>query len=225
MKKAFTLAEVLITLGIIGTVAAMTMPAIIAKNNKIAIESKLKKTYSAFSQSLLFAAGELGDLSSIEFRDGSNQTMEQMYYTYLKKYIKVSKDCFNATGCWAQSKTLNGVNAGSLIGIGGNIITFTTVDGISVCMDGYNAVDMTNTFGINTDNDGLILYIDVNGFKNPNVIGKDIFIFGFTDKGLMPAGKNKTQGEINAGCSRTGNGYFCAAKVMGNGWHLGDESL
>ena len=46
MKKAFTLAEVLITLGIIGVVASMTLPAIIQKNNEKTTVSKLKKVYS-----------------------------------------------------------------------------------------------------------------------------------------------------------------------------------
>lgn len=225
MKKAFTLAEVLITLGIIGVVAAMTMPAIIAKNNKTVVESKLKKMYSTFSQSLLFAAGELGGLDSVEFRDGNDALTEEMFYNYLKKYMKITKKCTNQTGCWVQVKNLRGSSEGSERGIGSNIITFTTVDGISVCMDGKNSSDMTANYGIKTDKDALLFYIDVNGFKNPNVIGKDVFLFGFTDKGLMPAGKDKTDEEISASCSKGGNGYFCAAKAMRNGWRLGDESL
>lgn len=46
--KAFTLAEVLITLGIIGVVAALTLPAIIQKNNKKSLEVAFKKSYANF---------------------------------------------------------------------------------------------------------------------------------------------------------------------------------
>ena len=54
-KVAFTLAEVLITLGIIGIVAAMTMPALIQKNNNKVVETRLKKFYSAINQAVLMA--------------------------------------------------------------------------------------------------------------------------------------------------------------------------
>lgn len=60
-KKAFTLAEVLITLGIIGIVAAMTLPSIIQKNNNKVVETRLKKFYSAMNQAILMAENDYGD--------------------------------------------------------------------------------------------------------------------------------------------------------------------
>ena len=60
MKKAFTLAEVLITLGIIGVVAALTMPALIQKHQEQVAVNKLKKFYSTFSQAYLMAVNEYG---------------------------------------------------------------------------------------------------------------------------------------------------------------------
>ena len=53
MKKAFTMAEVLITLGIIAVVAAMTLPALIQKYNIQVTEVRLKKFYSIFNQAIL----------------------------------------------------------------------------------------------------------------------------------------------------------------------------
>ena len=55
MKKAFTLAEVLITLGVIGVVAAMTLPSLIQKHNEKVIVTQLKKVYSTFSQAYKMA--------------------------------------------------------------------------------------------------------------------------------------------------------------------------
>ena len=49
-KPAFTLAEVLITLGIIGVVAAMTIPTLIANTNSAKYRSQFKKTISTLSQ-------------------------------------------------------------------------------------------------------------------------------------------------------------------------------
>lgn len=59
MKKGFTLAEVLITLGIIGVVAALTMPTLIANYQKTAIKSQFKKSYSVLQQALLKAQADL----------------------------------------------------------------------------------------------------------------------------------------------------------------------
>ena len=50
MKKAFTLSEVLITLGIIGVVAAITIPSLITKYQKKVIETTLKEDYSIMAQ-------------------------------------------------------------------------------------------------------------------------------------------------------------------------------
>ena len=58
MKKAFTLAEVLITLGIIGVVAAMTMPNLIASHQKKVLETSFKKSYSSLLQALIYVEPE-----------------------------------------------------------------------------------------------------------------------------------------------------------------------
>lgn len=60
-KTAFTLAEVLITLGIIGVVAAITMPTIIGKTQKTTIENRLKHFYSTINQAVAHAEVEYGD--------------------------------------------------------------------------------------------------------------------------------------------------------------------
>ncbi len=60
-KKAFTLAEVLITLGIIGVVAAMTLPALISLYQKKIVETRLEHTYSLISQALKMAEADYGD--------------------------------------------------------------------------------------------------------------------------------------------------------------------
>ena len=52
-RPAFTLAEVLITLGIIGVVAAMTMPSVITNYQKKQTAAQLKKAYSIVSQALV----------------------------------------------------------------------------------------------------------------------------------------------------------------------------
>ncbi len=62
-QKAFTLAEVLITLGIIGIVAAMTLPVLIQKNNNRVVETRLMKFYSAINQAVKMAETDYGEKS------------------------------------------------------------------------------------------------------------------------------------------------------------------
>ena len=59
--RGFTLAEVLITLGIIGVVAALTLPALIQKNNNKVVETRLMIFYSAINQAVKMAEVDYGD--------------------------------------------------------------------------------------------------------------------------------------------------------------------
>ena len=100
-KAAFTLAEVLITLGIIGIVAAMTLPALIQKHNKQVVETRLKKFYSTINQAIQLTEVDYGDKQYLynEFRDicdtngfaaDSFECSEIIFNKYLKKYIKTT---------------------------------------------------------------------------------------------------------------------------------------
>ena len=60
-KEAFTLAEVLITLGIIGIVASLTLPTIIEQHQKLETVTKIKKAYSTLSQAIERAKVDNGD--------------------------------------------------------------------------------------------------------------------------------------------------------------------
>lgn len=57
---AFTLAEVLITIGVIGVVAAITIPSLITKSRKVMVENRLKDTYSILANATRLAEGEFG---------------------------------------------------------------------------------------------------------------------------------------------------------------------
>ena len=87
-KKAFTLSEVLITLGIIGVVMAMTLPALIGKWQKTVFANKVKNAYSVISNAFLMAEQEYGDPTQWDW--GSEQTYEnnkRVVETYLLPYL------------------------------------------------------------------------------------------------------------------------------------------
>ena len=85
-KAAFTLAEVLITLGIIGVVAALTMPALIENHNRKVVETRLKKFYSSMNQAIQMAEKDYGSrdtwFAHYSWRDG-----EAVQKAWLDKYI------------------------------------------------------------------------------------------------------------------------------------------
>ena len=79
--QGFTLAEVLITLGIIGIVAAMTLPSLIQTNKNLEVETRLKKIYSVMNQAILFSEEENGPKEYWECLPG-NRFMEKYIIPY-----------------------------------------------------------------------------------------------------------------------------------------------
>lgn len=62
-SKAFTLAEVLITLGITGIVASLTLPLLISSHNKSVTETRLSKEYNVFSNAIKLSEIDNGVMS------------------------------------------------------------------------------------------------------------------------------------------------------------------
>lgn len=88
-KNAFTLAEVLVTLGIIGIVAAMTMPALIANHQKKATAVKLARFYTIMSQAVLRWQSDDGIIpDDFSFEETSGTYIEKWYRDTIGKYIQ-----------------------------------------------------------------------------------------------------------------------------------------
>ena len=102
-SNAFTLAEVLITLGVIGVVAAMTMPTLIQNYRKHVVETRLEKFYSMINQAIQMSETVNGDRKywdSLQITYETNEEGEPDYSKpqalawfekYLKPYIKYTK--------------------------------------------------------------------------------------------------------------------------------------
>ncbi len=103
VKLAFTLAETLITLGIIGVVAAMTIPSLITNYNKHITEVRLQKFYSLFNQAIKLSVVENGEVegwsdywnaaTNIVDSDGNvlenADVVDSAFEKYLAPYMKV----------------------------------------------------------------------------------------------------------------------------------------
>ena len=169
---AFTLSEVLITLGVIGIVAAMTLPTVINRVNEQQCKVAYKKAYSTIQQAFLraFENGELVDMTPRLADNGVSYTpaVGENFKT-LSKYIKTSKTCFdgNADECWECE---NG-QAGYL-GNGGP-------NWLGCRKSSYAFIDTSGVAWYLYYNSESPIIVDVNGFKNPNKLGKDRFVMRF----------------------------------------------
>lgn len=85
--KGFTLAEVLITLGIIGVVAAITIPSLISKVQKAQIEALVKENYSSVAQAMRMASAD--DAEALPVIANSTQGMKEWFNNFLAPYMKI----------------------------------------------------------------------------------------------------------------------------------------
>lgn len=216
-QVAFTLAEVLITLGIIGVVAAMTIPTLMNKTQDAEYVTAMKKAYSVLSQATQRVTLENGDYTNWTVTDGSEDDINNLFNMY-KPYLSIIKDCGNSDdGCWVTTKTLDNGSAlySNSYGFGLAIHIFTLKDGMNVSMDVWGG-NIYEYFGVNSDTSVIVFFVDVNGNKKPNVLGKDVFAFVVTSKGVIAAGSDND----SANCKKNGtssSGYDCAAKVLREG--------
>ena len=161
-KKAFTLAEVLITLGIIGVVAAMTIPTLITNYNNRVLETQKLKTKSIFANAfkLMMANESVTDLALTPMSSCGDDSD-----CYASEFSKVMKVLTEVEPTSSDAKTEYAfTNGNSEVWTQDKLYTFVLNDG--------TVVSVENTAGITSGNISLV--VDLNGFKTPNIGGKDL---------------------------------------------------
>ncbi len=203
-RVAFTLAEVLITLGIIGVVAALTIPSLIAKYQDKVLINQTKKAFSQFQNALALASqdnGIPGDNSLTFPKNGSTNTTVQNF----SKYFNGAQVCMSASrkGCsqffyQCAPGTPQYNNDGEAVYDNGFayypkiVLADGSIFGISSNLSGC---ENTRYTGVVTNTAGEIVYnddgtpktydyysaicaniiMDVNGVKGPNQYGRDVY--------------------------------------------------
>lgn len=183
--KGFTLAEVLITLGIIGIVAAMTIPTLIENQRNKEFEVQLKKVYSELNQvaKLYLEENEEPIPTAIANRRDS---MHKILLKYIKGTTVIDTNIWNSKDeegnstfeNYAKYTTLGGQHAQQICDISG------------VRSDLSGRAYYYNDSPKSGDN-GPLICVDLNGSKRPNISGIDYFIFIFTVDGtVIPMGED-----------------------------------
>jgi len=164
MKKlGFTLAEVLITLGIVGVIAAITLPTLMTDTTSAQIGPKLAKAVSMFEQAneALLNANSVDSLTDFGLEVAGGYYPDSEYSNELAKFFKFSD-----------------LGSGKYLSKDGMIYNFTEMN---LLFD--NATDPAHKQYIGR------LAIDINGDSKPNADGTDIFYFTWWNDGsLRPMG-------------------------------------
>ena len=185
-RAAFTLAEVLITLGIIGVVAAMTIPSLIQQYKIQEYVSKLNKFYTVISNAYIRAKQDNGDISGWNLAKYESSTSdEEDFLYYILPYMNVVKFCGkNEKGCFPD------ITYGSIgsAGFGLNLNTNSWYSN-AVLNDGMyiSSLTSTNTCG-NAYVACALLRVDVNGDAPPNKMGIDLHTFAVYKDRILPGG-------------------------------------
>ena len=206
--KAFTLAEMLLTLSILGVIAAMTVPTLKSNLDLQSYASGCQKAYSSLKQATNAMTTDLGPLGF-----GANWADDAKVWKSFASKMNAVKVCTNSSGCMkAASTTLKGEDTtpwcnNSLLSADGITYNYEQSVAKSNLNTDYYKVGVTWPDAI-----GRFL-VDVNGDKGPNAYGIDRFFFVLTkSKGLVPAGISATSSTSD--CNMDGVGSHCAAAVI-----------
>lgn len=216
LYTAFTLAEVLITLGIIGIVAALTIPTLVEKYQNDVMAKEFIKTYSelnrAFMQ-LTLDNGSPGSFAHLDFMESGGGENQQQVADAFKPYLNVAGE--KPSGCNTYS-------------IGNPIVGLHGQAGVQQMWSCRAQTILASGVGLNWWSNSnsctqknvpcLFMLVDVNATKGPNVWGRDIYkLYIYTD-GFSPEGaKNHAWmwTDSGDGCKDPNSyGYYCGVNVL-----------
>lgn len=222
MKKGFTMAEVLITLGIIGVISAMTIPVLVGNYQKRQTVTRLKKFYSEMNQALILSTLENGDISEWDFPTVAWNGEEAIKFAekYLIPYLKITKKCGQKPGCMDESfykPQSTEIYSQSNNRRGNYLLSNGT--GIGILTQGATWIE---------------IQVNLDGARNPkSIAGRNRFFFVLRkDKkpNFIPYNYGVTSetrdGYLHQGiysCEKGKNGVTCAGVILIDGWQIKDD--
>ncbi|MDD3150380.1 MAG: prepilin-type N-terminal cleavage/methylation domain-containing protein [Candidatus Gastranaerophilales bacterium] len=223
-KQGFTLAETLIVIAIIGIIASIVTPMLFGTTSDAELKAAWKKSYSDLSQATMMIVADNGGSLAGAFA-GDVAGSEDLKNAFASK-LNIIKNCsgissmggtgtgVSAQGCWHAGANswhyLNGTGIGS-----------ASAPGLILNNGSLMYFDLRNSACNDPVGDYIrcgIIYIDINGFKKPNTIGKDIFNANITSNALIPIGARgyyyPSTTCIEGSTTAANSGHGCAAKYL-----------
>lgn len=221
------MAEVLITLGVIGIVAAMTLPTIIQRKQEKVTVNQLKKSYSLLQQvyeRMVFEEGSdpkdwgMGGM----YEENSHIIMANKF----APYFKILQNCIGKDAEFTKKHCIDR----AAFAAPQNYASFRIIDGTTVIFRHWRK-DCDFKWGTTKPLQNVCgaIIVDINGPKSPNLFGQDLFSFYLTNYGIVPVGmQSATSHSFTTHCnlavgpwdtdlgSNFQNGYGCTAWVLFN---------
>lgn len=228
-KSAFTLAETLIVLVIVGVIASITVPTVLTTQQKEETLAKLKKAYSTLQQTKIKAISENGQPTTWYMANGNTwENARDFSETYIVPYLSVIYKCplnSNEPRC---RYTMYGLNKNQY-NPGTNNYKFYLADGTLLFVFAQS----------DNNNKGVTILMDINGSKKPNRIGRDIYKVEYwiaTNKATRQAQLNNItpayfsyerstilSNSNNDYCNKSKIGLACLAVIMKDSWTFADD--
>ena len=221
--KGFTLAEILITLTVIGVVAALTIPTLLQNTNQAELKAAWKRNFAELNQATMQIANESGGTLANVFTGADANVMSNSminayaaHLSYIKKCDSAISNTPEGSQCWHENDKwywLSGKKDDENVGAGlvlsnGSLFVETLL--FPACTWGVSPKGDACGYGT----------VDVNGFKSPNMIGKDIFSFYITNPGvIVPMGAQGSHTDdnydiCNLSINPDSKGWACSADYL-----------
>ena len=198
MKKAFTMAEVLVTIGIIGIVAAMTIPALINRYKTFVLMQQFKKVYSAIAVATEKVQFDMGENVKCFYGPGGSWADCPLFYNELAKQLNEIQVCNGKAlerGCLPKEfyKKPEDLYKELYPDLGSDDEVNKYFS--SRC-PGFSTENIKNNDKVYVLNGGFLIItyynrgsaplfiVDINGKNRPNKWGHDLFIFQFEKRKL-----------------------------------------
>jgi prepilin-type N-terminal cleavage/methylation domain-containing protein len=221
-KPAFTLAEVLVTLGIIGIVAALTLPSILQQRERKALEVAFKKSYANFYNAFNLAMMDEPPLFDYEYTTNPAPPLAAAIFSKYTKLKNITYEDISAFNKSAKTYTKQKATSPE------SSQNFRSPQASFIVPDG-SAISVSQNSG------RTHVVMDVNGIKKgPNAYGHDVFYFCISKDGKFTPSTSEAEGNYDenwnrtegyapspgAACSKnntsTINGFACATFALQN---------
>ena len=204
-KAGFTLAEVLVTLAIIGVVAALTIPNLIQNTQNTGTIAGVKKAQSILSQAYTSFVADDTTMDEIFSVDDEVNILNQF-----ATKLKIIKNCGAGTGCFSATDSYLNLPAFSFgMEVRAGWAKAILADGMSIGFFDYpGGCTLSQGTGALLNSVCGEIIVDINGLKKPNKIGRDMFAFYATKTGFFPLGSNNNAADCVV------MGFGCAGKIL-----------
>ncbi len=203
--QGFTLAEVLVTLGIIGVVSAMTVPSLMQNYQRQSYVTQLHKVYNELSQAAVQYQTERNAINLKE----AGLTSQTAAESFIEEHFKVVQKCgSDRTPCFPETGVYKKLSGATVTAWYTPRTNYVIASGASI--------------GISYRANGDVLcefYVDVNGKKGPNIVGRDLFPIFLYNNGLIDDNDFSSDNTAPMTEEERNTNYAVCTNNLGSQWH------